>query len=430
MKTQKNGDGYFMEILGLNLEFSDNKKMNQYFHRFAGQLSDWYCRDKTPELASQDMRFVLELQKEKIRALGLNMQVQIRKSAVRDSEPFSGSYSDSVFVNASVSGNKLINTVIRDSQKELYSKSAESVVAAIMQYPKEGSVPAPDTSFSCPHCGAAATLGKLESGCEFCGTKFLMHELYPKVMYYSITEGYQSKSEIHRYLKCSGAAALLMLIIFIVIRLTEGSGFQVSDIAACIIGGPFLGAMMWIFAMFFSTFFQMGKDLRGAGKTGASLRFCREMRKLDPNFSAEYFRDKSFSLLKVMLYSRNPQELTVCRCAQPVPEKLREIVDAAYCNSGVNKYSFKDGVCDVSLTFYIDSVHYCGGRIRRKSDKIRLSLRKVIKKPTDLGFSVSAVACPSCGGSFDAEKVKDCPFCGNPYPLIENDWVVTDISMG
>ena len=94
-----------------------------------------------------------------------------------------------------------------------------------------------------------------------------------------------------------------------------------------------------------------------------------------------------------MLYSRNPQELTVCRCAQPVPEKLREIVDATYCNSGVNKYSIKDGVCDVSLTFYIDSIH-------------------------------------CCGGSFDAEKVKDCPFCGNPYPLIENDWGVTDISMG
>lgn len=80
MKTQKNGDGYFMEILGLDLEFSDNKKMNQYFHQFAGQLSDWYCHDKTPELASQDTRFVLELQKEKIRSLGLNMQVQIRKS--------------------------------------------------------------------------------------------------------------------------------------------------------------------------------------------------------------------------------------------------------------------------------------------------------------------------------------------------------------
>lgn len=163
-----------MEILGMNLEFSDNKKMNQYFHRFAGQLSDWYCRDKAPELASQDTRFVLELQKEKIRALGLNMQVQIRKSAARDSAPFSCSYCDDVFVNSGISGNKLINTVIRDSQKELYSKSAESVVAAIMQYPKEGSVPAPETAFSCPHCGAAA---------------------------------------------------LLMLIIFMVIRITEGSGF-------------------------------------------------------------------------------------------------------------------------------------------------------------------------------------------------------------
>jgi rubrerythrin len=54
-------------------------------------------------------------------------------------------------------------------------------------------------------------------------------------------------------------------------------------------------------------------------------------------------------------------------------------------------------------------------------------MRKVITKPTDLGFSVMAVTCPSCGASFDAEKVKNCPSCGNAYPLEENEWVVTDI---
>ena len=121
--------------------------------------------------------------------------------------------------------------------------------------------------------------------------------------------------------------------------------------------------------------------------------------------------------------------MTICRCDSPIPDKLREIVDITYFNSGVDKYSIRDGVCDVSLTFYTDSLHYRSGKVLRESDKIRLSLRKVIKKPTDLGFSVMAVTCPSCGASFDAAKVKDCPFCGSDYPLEENEWVVTDISV-
>ena len=151
------------------------------------------------------------------------------------------------------------------------------------------------------------------------------------------------------------------------------------------------------------------------------------MHELDPDFSTEYFRDKSMSLLKLMLYSQNPQELTICQCDSPIPEKLREIVDITYHNSGVNKYSIKDGVCDVSLTFYTDSLHCRNGKVLRRSDKIRMSLRKVIKKPTDLGFSITAVSCPSCGASFDAAKVKACPFCDSAYPIEENEWVVTDI---
>ena len=155
--------------------------------------------------------------------------------------------------------------------------------------------------------------------------------------------------------------------------------------------------------------------------------FCQKMRKLDPTFSTEYFRDKSMSLMKLMLYSENPQELTICRCSHPIPEKLREIVDVRCQNSGINDYSIRDGVCDVLLTFYTDSLHFRDGKVFPKSDRIYMRLRKVIKKPTDLGFTVTAVTCPSCGASFDAEKVRNCPSCGNAYPIDENEWVVTDI---
>ena len=80
-----------------------------------------------------------------------------------------------------------------------------------------------------------------------------------------------------------------------------------------------------------------------------------------------------------------------------------------------------------TITFYMDSLHYCDGKIRKKSDKIRMSLRKNIKKPTDLGFSIMAVNCPSCGGSFDAFRSKICPFCGSEYKQENNDWVIYEM---
>ena len=416
-----------MEILGMNFNFSDDKQLNRQLHSFAQQIALWYNDGKTPKLASHDTRFTLEQQKQKYQSLGLDVRMQIGKTQKKDSAPSSMSYSDNYFVKSSVAGNKLVTTTIRDAQKEIYRKSAESVVFAILQQPKEGASPSPHTAYSCPHCGAPSTLEKLTTGCEFCGTKFLMDELYPKVMYWSIKEGYSSDSEMKLFLKCMAVTVVFILIVGIASELRLGKTVSIMDIIGLLFGGALLSVGTWLFVKIFGTIFQIKKDFRGAGKTASSLRFCRKMRTLDPTFSNEFFRDKSLSLLKLMLYSQNPQELTVCQCDHPIPEKLREIVDTTYHNSGVDKYSIRDGVCDVSLTFYMDSLHYHGGKIRKKSDKIRMSLRKVIKKPTDLGFSISAVSCPSCGASFDAAKVKACPYCGNAYPIEENDWVVTDI---
>ena len=47
-----------------------------------------------------------------------------------------------------------------------------------------------------------------------------------------------------------------------------------------------------------------------------------------------------------------------------------------------------------------------------------------LKTQDDLGFSIHAVNCPTCGATFDAMHVDKCPHCGNPYDLINDDWVV------
>ncbi len=418
---------------------SDKSVTRQHYQRFVKQLSDWYSSEKKPELASEDTRFALELQKQKLRSLGLEMQLQIEKQEKDSGNSAPLSYADNVFVNYICSNNQRITTSIRDSRMELYSKTADCMMTIIMQNPKAGGVPSADTAMCCPHCGAPSTLGRLESGCEFCNTRFLMNELYPKVMHFFIHDISDAEFNTKKHKKLMVYSSLVMMLLYavtIIIRLLTGAYENrsiLNDLAGLVFGsiilGAFIGSVIWFFAYTFGAVRLVSRDTRGAALVGKSVMFCHKMRELDPTFSAEYFRDKSMSLLKLMLFSENPQELTVWRCSHPIPEKLREIVDIRHRNSMINKYSIHDGVCDVSVTFYTDSLHFRGGKVCAKFDKIHLSMRKVITKPTDLGFTVTAVTCPSCGASFDAEKVRDCPSCGNAYPIDENEWVVTDISI-
>ncbi|MBQ5311715.1 MAG: hypothetical protein ILP19_06705 [Oscillospiraceae bacterium] len=426
-----------MEDKELNTEHSAVQEMKKHYRSFAKQLSDWYCKGKNPELASKDTSFTLELQKQKLRSLGLDMQMKFGSPNESNSRVSAIYYDDSVFVNYIIGAKKHITTDISSSGKEISSSDDDGRLTVVMQNPKKGGTLSADTAVCCPNCGVPSTLGRLGAGCEFCGTKFLMNELYPKVMHIFVEEDGKplyDKKQLKKYIVGGTvfffAVSMVSLLYSAFTGETDSTSLLMSGLYylfGSIISGALFGALAWYIANAVGAVKLMGKNARGGSKMIRSLIFCSKMHQMDPNFSTEYFRDKSMSLLKFMLYSTDPRDLTVCRCNKTLPEKLREIVDITYYNSGVDKYKIKNGVCDVSLTFYTDSLHYHGGKILRKSDKIRMSMRKVIKKPTDLSFSVMAVTCPSCGASFDVSKERDCPFCKNTYPLEENEWVVTDI---
>ena len=116
------------------------------------------------------------------------MQIQIRRPDASDNGVAAISYGDGVFVNSNICGNKHITTNIRDPRNEIYSSDSEGGLTIVMQDPKKGGVPSPDTPMCCPKCGAPSTLGKLGSGCGSCNAKFIMDELYPKVMHFFIEE--------------------------------------------------------------------------------------------------------------------------------------------------------------------------------------------------------------------------------------------------
>ena len=53
-----------------------------------------------------------------------------------------------------------------------------------------------------------------------------------------------------------------------------------------------------------------------------------------------------------------------------------------------------------------------------------MEMIKRLNRSNDLGFSIHAVNCKTCGATFDAMHVEKSPHCGHQYELIDDDWVV------
>ena len=414
-----------MNILGYHITDHTDSALATPYKKFAGQLSKWYNKGEMPVLASQDLRYILELQKKKLQSMGLDMQCKMGSGKMSPHNISSVSFSDRIFTNSIISGDTNMTITIESNHNQLSQSSTDIDLVEVIQNLKDNTLPGTEKATCCPNCGAASTIGKLESGCEYCGTKFLVSELYPKVMNYFIHERYdRSKRDGKniRELRNLIAVSLIPLLIFFLILGQRG---VVENIFSAILCAVIIGGALFILKKLFETLDLMGSNLRGADKTGASLYNTNKIKKLDPEFSTEYFRDKVMSLFRMVAYSQDTSDLVWCRCQRP--ENMTDIIEAQLFNFSLDGCSMKGNICDADVTLYLDCLRYRKGKIVRKADKYKMRLRKRIKGSTDFGFSFAAVNCPSCSGSFDARNAKACPYCGNEYLHEENDWVVTEI---
>jgi hypothetical protein len=253
-----------------------------------------------------------------------------------------------------------------------------------------------------------------------------MSELYPKVVNVFINEeSNRDKNAAKNKRELAIFITVSILLTMIYVLFTGQNSSEIEEITGGIVAGGIVGAMLFGAKKLFEVIFFMGKNMRGGGGTGSTLFYANKIKRHDPEFSIEYFRDKITSLFRMAVYSKDATELACCKCQ--CPEKAADIIEAQLFNFNINSCKIKDMVCDVEVTLFLDCLHYRKGKIQSKTDKYRMRIRKHIKAPTELGFSFSAVSCPSCGGSFDARNVKACPYCGNEYLHEEHDWVITNI---
>ncbi len=411
------------------------------FRKFCLELQNWCRTGKEPEVGNQDMKYYLDLQEKRLKEHGLTLELQIQSEQNVQS-------ARKIANHIPIFGNEFsrfkrflyIQDITRTSAyfkegKRLFKKNEYLTMYQTILDPDRGDKNIGRSTYVCPNCGAISTLEVLQdTGCPYCGTRYLMKDLYPKVTnYYFIDTGFKPerkwRSNQNRILITAGCISLIQT----VYTLLTDSEFELPEaIVAFPLYFGFLALVIYIlysFLLLFRHLIQAGKAMPLVGATaGSKSKITQKLSAFDPAFDYEYFEGKALSLARILMLSQRPDD-----CVQyqgpPLSDRFSDIVDIQYRGGiGVRSIRKKQDRIEVNLNLFLTNTLDRGGKLRQKDEKIQISMYHNAAFPVDETFSIAKVQCPNCGSSFDARKEKNCPYCGQAYDAGINDWIVTKIS--
>lgn len=414
------------------LEWRKSKK--SLFETFAVELMESTKEKMVPTSGDQDLQYATELWQDRLDRKGLDLDYDFvnRGAFTKDDPRMYWKGSDDRYINSmNVRSCTLTRTVNRNG-KRIYKKPVRVLFYQSSTDVKEGAAVGADL-YTCPNCSAVSTIEALQQGCEYCGTCFAMDDLYPKVTNYffvpdtSGTDEENKRDMLAKMVPCGVGIFLFMLLW----NLFSGENILLvlfGSLFVSVIGGAFLG-WLWMTVSLVGSLGSQMKDTMGMGVNvfGSSGKFKKKMREYSPEFSYEYFTAKVISLAKMLVFTKDAQELPVY-VGDAKGELFPDIIDATYHGGVALKEFTMDGdIAKLVVDAYMEDLHYVNGRVKRKIDKFRMHVQKNVTKPINYQFSIKKIQCKNCNASFDATRIKNCPSCGTLYEVGDDDWVVTHI---
>ena len=164
------------------------------------------------------------------------------------------------------------------------------------------------------------------------------------------------------------------------------------------------------------------------GTAGSRRKFESRMKAISPEFSYEYFTSKALSLIKTAVFSEDEKELLFYE-GETLDPKMKDIIDLNYGGAlGCKSVREEENFVTVVTKAYFDVLYASGDRVFFKKQIFRAVFKRRTDIPVNLNFSMTKIACPSCGASFDATKHKNCPYCGNKYEITTDDWALVELT--
>lgn len=413
-----------------------DKSHHSIFETFALELKEFTQTKTLPSYGDQDVRYGLELQQRRQQKKNLIMKYDfIPRGLFAGGGGLGRSWSDNHYMSRMEYRTcRWCRSFYRDGKK-VFEKKQDSVFYEIITNVHDNDAVVGDL-YDCPNCGAVSRIGELQSGCPYCGTFFEMKDLFPKVTNFFFVKDSGNTSEELKHsigkivLPCILVSAVGYIIYFYQSGPDSGNLLHalISGILGGIILGSIVGYLLWAMWKLGGLFKEAGKSLPMVVQSaGSGKRFVSRMQQYSPEFSYEYFSDKVVSMLKMIIFSEDAQELPIYE-GGPIGNLFSDVIESSYTGAvALKQFQVREESCYVTVDVYLENIYDDGRRIYSRNETVRVFLRRNIKKPVNFHFSIRKIQCKSCGSSFDATKQKTCPNCHTKYEIGDDDWIVTEI---
>ncbi|MGN0379276.1 MAG: hypothetical protein ACI4EU_06785 [Butyrivibrio sp.] len=394
------------------------------FQNFIYDLSIWSRQGIIPRDGNQDVAYYLMLQKCRLRYRNLYTDYDFTIGKYHEMDYWMcGVVSDPKYT---------AKVMVRDCERRLRMFRGGNCIYADNQlfefyqfitYLNEGSTDR-NITCCCPNCGAVSTLETLLDGCPYCNTRFLMTDLFPKVTSFNMVKLNEKKRKTGKKM---GMPSIIigMILTIILANVLDPSGTYTVAIVLL------MALLTLIVAVTFKKFqdnpISHKEWLREQKRYVAVSKINEVLTPYWPDFSCAHFVNKLVSYLKIIIFTDNTDNLTFYQGRRHI-KPFMDIVEADYSfYFRLRKINTDNNACTMTIDVYMNDLHDTGKEIREKEDVFRMTVFRNLTVPEDMGFSIHKVNCHSCGGSFDAARVKSCPYCGHEYDLQQDDWVVLDV---
>lgn len=400
---------------------------------FFDQYVEFYNGGPVPEYASNDFSYYLECHRKRLDQKGIRAVKKIEKIEDNIDNTFNKEKQPYILDMTYKECNFETDYYKDDVMLAKSDNDTETLYCNILHkqdYQEE--------TISCPNCGHSAGARSFVNGCPMCGTTFKTFKFFPCVTSFYTLPKFVERSSIDKGLKGVVKFGIIAgIAVAIGVGLYNGIANQswVAGIFFGIIAGLltgwlgtiflYLGYSLFVGVTAFSKMFAQAADTSDIQAARFTKRkFENDMRMYFPDFSYEYFEGKIVSLLRSIIFSDDRSNLSIYKGKDQLGY-LNDVVDVEY--RGGFKYEGCTVVGDilhVRLINYVSCEVWCDGKLSKHQRNFKMELIRRLKTNDDLGFSIHAVNCSTCGATFDAMHVDKCPHCGNPYELINDDWVV------
>ena len=379
------------------------------------------------EITTQPFWQSMRLSKKRLEEKGLVSETTIAKAT----KPMAFMY------DASNSRNEigLFNQAIKEHKKiyskgkVIYNKKDDKLIS--VSAIKAGG---DDENACCPNCGSLAKISSYIDGCDFCGSRFTVHDFEEKISSFSLVENTPKKVlNVFKYIGLVigilagffGILSVISILFAVIISMSGLSStletislviFMIATELSPIFGKIFMySGILFIIILIFSF-----------GLLGARINKTQMVKSQIRKFSPEDFAQNLEFKLRNIHFASNAKEVNVYSKfdLSNVIANYRDVIECT-----LSKLTFKQ-VHKQGDMYFVDADLICSltkyndNKVWVESEKIALTMSAPENLQTQNPDSIHCYYCPNCSGTINLLNGGVCDYCGTKMDYSKYSWMI------